>query len=116
MLEQKTQIRYDDFAKIDLRVATVLEAEIHPDADKLIILKIDLGDHQRQIVAGLRPFYTPEEVVGKQIVVVVNLEPSKMRGAVSQGMLLAALDRESDEKTMAFATPERKMLPGTRVS
>lgn len=116
MPEYKSQIRYDDFAKIDLRVATVLEAENHPDADKLIILKIDLGDQQRQIVAGLRPFYTPEDVVGKQIVVVVNLEPRKMRGTVSQGMLLAALDRESEEKSMGFVTPQREMPPGTRVS
>ena len=116
MPEYKDGIKYNDFAKLDLRVATVLEAENHPDADKLIVLQIDLGDQQRQIVAGLRPFYTPEDVVGKQIVVAVNLEPRKMRGVVSNGMLLAALDRESEQKTMSFISPQRQIKPGTKVS
>jgi methionyl-tRNA synthetase len=85
-------IQYDDFAKLELRVATVLECKAHPNADKLLILKVDLGNEQRQICAGLRQHYQPEQLVGKQIVIVANLAPRTMRGEVSQGMLLAATD------------------------
>jgi methionine--tRNA ligase beta chain len=83
-------IQYDDFAKLDLRVATVLECKPHPNADKLLVLQIDMGGERRQICAGLRQYYQPEQLVGKQIVVVANLAPRTMRGEVSQGMLLAA--------------------------
>src|SRR5690349_15917283 len=84
-------IQYDDFAKLQLRVATVLECVAHPNADKLLVLQIDLGGgEKRQICAGLRQYYQPEQLVGKQIVVVANLAPRQMRGQVSQGMLLAA--------------------------
>jgi tRNA-binding protein len=85
-------IQYDDFAKLDLRVATVLECKPHPNADKLLVLQIDLGTEKRQICAGLRQHYQPEDLVGKQIIVVQNLEPRTMRGEPSQGMLLAATD------------------------
>jgi methionyl-tRNA synthetase len=87
-----TTIQYDDFAKLDLRVATVLECKPHPNADKLLVLQIDLGTEKRQICAGLRQHYQPEQLVGKQIIVVQNLEPRTMRGEPSQGMLLAATD------------------------
>src|SRR5579862_4870715 len=87
-----TTIKYDDFAKLELRVATVLECKPHPNADKLLILQIDLGSEKRQICAGLRLHYQPEQLVGKQIIVVANLEPRTMRGEISQGMLLAATD------------------------
>src|SRR5436305_11306533 len=88
-----TTIEYDDFAKLELRVATVLECKPHPNADKLLVLQIDLGDEKRQICAGLRLHYQqPEQLVGKQIVVVANLAPRMMRGEVSQGMLIAATD------------------------
>ncbi len=90
MPEIKPIITYDDFAKIDLRVATILKAEFHPNADKLVKLQIDLGDHQRQICAGIRGYYQPEDLVGKQIVVVANLAPRQIRGEESNGMLLAA--------------------------
>src|SRR5436853_6173513 len=85
-------IQYDDFARLELRVATVLECKAHPNADKLLILKVDLGTEQRQICAGLRQHIAPEQMVGKQIVVVANLAPRQMRGEISQGMLLAATD------------------------
>src|ERR1700690_2343916 len=85
-------IKYDDFAKLDLRIATVLECKPHANADKLLVLQIDLGGEKRQICAGLRLHYTPEQLVGKQIIVVANLEPRAMRGEISQGMLLAATD------------------------
>lgn len=85
-------IQYDDFAKVELRIATVIECKVHPNADKLLVLQIDLGGEQRQICAGLRAYYEPEQLVGKQILVVANLEPRPMRGEISNGMLLAATD------------------------
>src|SRR3954453_10456718 len=92
-----TTINYDDFAKLDLRVATVLECRPHGNADKLLILQIELaGGERRQICAGLRAFYPPEQLVGKQIVIVANLEPRTMRGQISQGMLLAATDAQTN--------------------
>lgn len=90
--DQPVKIEYADFAKVELKVATVLEAKPHPNADKLLVLKVDLGDHQRQICAGIKQHYTPESLVGKQIVVVSNLAPRPLRGEMSDGMLLAASD------------------------
>src|SRR5687767_15996700 len=91
-------INFDDFAKLDLRVATVLECKPHANADKLLVLQIELaGGERRQICAGLRAFYAPEQLVGKQIVVVANLEPRTMRGEPSQGMLLAATDSATNK-------------------
>ena len=87
-----TTIQYDDFAKLELRIATVLDCKPHANADKLLVLQIDLGTEKRQICAGLRLHYQPEQLIGKQIVVVANLEPRTMRGEPSQGMLLAATD------------------------
>src|SRR3954462_5111829 len=85
-------IIYDDFAKVELRVATIVECVPHPKADKLLILQIDLGTEKRQICAGLKQHNQPEQMIGKQIVVVANLAPRKMLGEVSNGMLLAATD------------------------
>jgi len=83
-------ITIDDFFKTELRVAEVIHAERVPDADKLLKLQIKVGEEERQIVAGVAEFYTPEEMVGKKIVVVANLKPAKIRGIESNGMLLAA--------------------------
>src|SRR5262245_52525097 len=85
-------IAYEDFAKVELRVAKVLEARPHPNADKLMLLQIDVGEGEspRQIVAGIRAHYAPEQLVGKLIVVVNNLQPAMLRGETSNGMLLAA--------------------------
>ena len=83
-------ITIDDFAKLELRVAKVISAEAHPNADKLIVMQIDLGDEQRQIVAGLRQYYAPEDMVGRSLVIVANLQPAVLRGVESNGMLLAA--------------------------
>lgn len=88
-------IAYDDFAKLELRVAKVLEARPHPNADKLLLLQIDVGDEQKQIIAGIRQHYTPEQLVGRLIVVVNNLAPAMLRGEVSNGMLLAATSGEN---------------------
>src|SRR5580704_1896751 len=81
-------ITYEDFAKLDLRVATVVECIAHPNADKLLLLKVDIAGKQRQICAGLRAHYQPEQFIGKQVIVVANLAPRQMRGQISQGMLL----------------------------
>ena len=105
------KISIDDFRKIELKVATIKSAEAHPNADKLLVLQIDLGGEQRQICAGIKNSYTPEELVGKQIVVVANLETAKLRGLESQGMLLAA----SDEGRVIIMTPEKSVQAGAQV-
>ena len=88
--QPEAEISIDDFAKIQLRVAKVLEAEAVPKADKLLKLKIDLGDEQRELVSGIAKQYKPEELVGKNVIVVANLKAAKIRGVVSHGMVLAA--------------------------
>ena len=94
-------IIYDDFAKLELRVATVLECKVHPNADKLLVLQMDIGGgEKRQICAGVRAYYQPEQLVGKQVIVVANLEPRQMRGEISQGMLLAATDTTTEKVVM----------------
>ena len=88
----KPTITLDDFKKIDLRVAKVLAAEKVPKSEKLIKLQIEIGSEKRQILAGIAQYYKPEDLVGKSIVVVANLQPAKLMGQESQGMLLAAND------------------------
>lgn len=112
--EQPPRIQFDDFTKVDMRVAKVLEAREHPNADKLIVLKIDLGTEQRQICAGLRGHYEPEALVGRLIVVVTNLAPRKMRGEVSDGMLLAA--STADHSRIILLAPDAEIEPGAAVS
>jgi methionine--tRNA ligase beta chain len=106
-------IKYDDFARVDLRVARVLEARPHPNADKLLLLQIDLGDEQKQIVAGIRQHYQPEQLVGKKIIVVNNLEPAMLRGETSNGMLLAATS--ADGKVVLLTPDDPECSPGARV-
>ncbi len=105
-------ITIDEFRRLELRVATIKKAELHPNADKLLVLQIDLGTEERQIVAGIKGQYAPEELSGKQIVVVANLEPARLRGMESQGMLLAA----SDGDRIVILTPEKNVTPGARIS
>jgi len=89
-------ISFEDWQKIDIRVGTIKEVQPHPDADKLVILKIDEGKEElRQLVAGLKEYYKDEELVGKQIVFLANLEPKELRGELSQGMILAAVEGDS---------------------
>ena len=107
-------IKFDDFAKIDLRIAKIISAERIEGADKLIKLIISLGSEQRQIVAGIAPHYSPEDLVGKKIVVVANLEPKKLRGVESQGMLLAAV--KGDDEEIALLVPDKDIEEGTKVS
>jgi len=104
-------ISYEDFKKIDLRIAKILEAERVENSEKLIRLKIDLGEEKRQIVAGIGKFYNPEDLINKQIVVVANLEPRKLMGEESQGMLLAA----SDEDQISLLIPDQEIPTGAIV-
>ena len=101
----------EDFKKIELRVAEIKEVGSHPNADKLYVLKVDLGDKTKQIVAGIKGSYSPEGLLGKQVVLVDNLEPAIIRGVESQGMLLAA----QDENGIVIVSPERKMSLGSIV-
>ncbi len=114
MSETPETIKYDDFAKLDLRVAKILEAKEHPNADKLLVLQIDLGTETRQLVAGIRGHYEPADLVGRMIVVVANLAPRKMRGEESQGMLLAASNE--DHSQVILVTPMSEIAPGSSVS
>jgi methionyl-tRNA synthetase len=112
----KPTIAYEDFAKLDLRVATVLEVTDHPNADKLLVVKVDLGGEQRQIIAGLKGLVTAESLVGKQVVIVANLLPRKMRGLESNGMLLAATAAGSEPKRVVVLTTAEAVPPGSTVS
>lgn len=107
-------ITYDDFAKLELRVATVIDCKPHPNADKLLVLQIDIGTEKRQICAGLKQYIAAEALIGKQIVVVANLAPRQMRGEVSQGMLLAATDPTTGK--VIVIGPSEPAAPGSRVS
>lgn len=113
MSEPAGQITIDDFLKVQLRVAKVLEAKPHPNADKLLVLKVDLGTEQRQICAGIRAYYAPEDLVGKLIVVVANLAPRMMRGEESNGMLLAA--STEDRSQVVVVGPWTDVPPGSGV-
>ena len=105
------QIAYDDFMKVELRVATVKAAEEIPKSSKLVKLTVDLGDEQRTIVAGIRKSYAPDQLVGRQVVIVANLQPAKLMGVESQGMVLAA----SQNGDAVLLHPEHEVPPGTRV-
>jgi len=105
------EISYKDFAKLDLRVGTIERVESVPGADKLYKLTVDLGGEKRTLVAGLRPYYHEADLHGKQIVVVMNLQPKRIKGIESHGMLLAA----QDSSTVALLRPDRHVEEGARV-
>ncbi|MFA6217444.1 MAG: methionine--tRNA ligase subunit beta [Candidatus Omnitrophota bacterium] len=104
-------VSIEDFKKLELKVATIKEVNEHPNADRLYVLIVDLGDKTRQIVAGIRNSYKKEDLLGKQVVVIDNLEPALLRGVESQGMILAA----SDESGIAVVSPGREMKLGSVV-
>lgn len=114
MAEPTPVVTFDDFLKLDLRIATIEQADAHPAADKLLVLQVDLGTEKRQIIAGIRNHYDPATLVGRQIVVCANLAPRKMRGLDSQGMLLAA--SSADQSQVILLAPERPIAPGSKVS
>ena len=104
----KPEITLEEFGKIDLRVATVIQAERIPKAKKVLKLEVDLG-HKRTIVAGIAQNYAPEELVGKQIIIVANLKPAKLMGVISNGMLVAAVDNSGP----TLAALDKPADPGT---
>ncbi|MFO1021733.1 MAG: hypothetical protein U0903_13695 [Planctomycetales bacterium] len=107
----KPLIPYDLFSQVELRIATVLEAREHPNANKLLLLKIKVGAIEKQIVAGIKAHYSPESLVGTQIVIVNNLEPAMLRGEESHGMLLAA----SADDQVVVLRPDKPIVPGAKV-
>ena len=110
----KPLVEFDDFARLDLRVARVLECREHPNADKLLVLKVDLGTEQRQICAVLKNHYKPEDLVNRLVIVVANLEPRSMRGEVSQGLLLSAAEGPLKQKVIVLS-PSADITPGSVV-
>ena len=114
--EPKAMITYDDFAKLDLRVAKVLSVIEHPNADKLLVIDVDIGGQTRQIVAGLRPYIPAESLVGKNVIVVANLEPRKMRGIDSNGMLLAASWLVGEDRKLVTITTDGEAPSGAAVT
>lgn len=104
---QKETIQYDDFIKMDMRVGTILEAEKMPKADKLLILKVDTGIDTRTIVSGIAEHFSPEEIIGKQVTVLVNLAPRKLRGVESQGMILMS---ENSDGKLVFINPDNDKI------
>ena len=106
-------IQYEDFVKLDLRVATILSVKLHPNAEKLLVLTIKVGDNERQIVAGIRKQYENMDLVGRQIVIVANLEPRTLRGETSHGMLLAASEEDGH---LALIQPDKTISSGAKVS
>ena len=105
------QITIDEFMKIQLKTAKVLSAERVPRSEKLIKLQVDLGGEQRQVVAGIGKKYTPEELIGRTVVIVANLKPAKLMGVESQGMVLAA----GDADVLEVLILQRDVPPGTKV-
>jgi methionyl-tRNA synthetase len=110
----KEEIGIEDFGKLELRIGKILEVNPHPNADKLYVLKIDIGTEVRQSVAGVKKWYKPEELVGKHVAVVCNLKPVNLRGVESYGMILAALT--PDKASLAILTPDREIPVGTEIS
>ena len=108
----RTNIEFDDFTKLDIRVGTILECQKVPKADKLLQFKIDDGLETRTIVSGIAKHYKPEELVGKQVCFIANLAPRKLKGIVSEGMILSA---ENNDGSLAVIMPEREVKPGSEV-
>ncbi len=104
-------VTIDDFRKLQLIIAQIKEVGPHPNADRLYVVKVDTGTEVRQIVAGIRGSYTPEQLVGRRIVLVANLDPAVIRGVESQGMLLAASDAEG----ISVLSPDREITLGSTV-
>ena len=110
--ETKPQIKFDDFAKVDMRIGTIELAEYIEGSEKLLKLMVDFGEFgKRQILSGIKEWFKPKNLINKQLVFVVNIEPRKMMGLESQGMILAG---ESDGKVILIA-PKKKVINGTQL-
>ena len=112
-IEPKENVSYDDFARLQFQVGEIISCEAVPKADKLLCSQVKVGSQVRQIVSGIRNTYSPEEMVGKKVMVLVNLEPRKIRGLVSEGMLLCA---EDENGNLSLVTPEKEMPAGAEIS
>jgi methionyl-tRNA synthetase len=125
-MADKPIIAYEDFAKLDLRIATITACEPHPNADRLLKIRVDDGTPSgRQVCAGIRAWYDPAALVGRQVVIVANLEPRTIRGERSEGMILAASNlaggagdpaRGGTERDVVILAPQREVPPGSPVS
>ncbi|RKY36657.1 MAG: hypothetical protein DRP73_03015 [Candidatus Omnitrophota bacterium] len=104
-------LSFNDFQKMELVIGRIKEVEDHPNADKLYVLKVSVGDEERTLVAGIKSYYSREDLVGKQIVVVKNLEPAIIRGVKSEGMLLAAQDSQG----VSILIPDREVEDGAGI-
>jgi len=111
-IEAKAEIEYDDFAKLQFQVGEIIACEAVPKSKKLLCSQVKIGSQVRQIVSGIKAHYTPEEMVGKKVMVLVNLKPAKLAGVLSEGMLLCAEDAEGN---LALMTPEKKMPAGAEI-
>ncbi|HPG74059.1 MAG TPA: methionine--tRNA ligase subunit beta, partial [Bacteroidales bacterium] len=109
----KESIEYDDFTKLDIRIATIKEAEKVPKADKLLKLVLETGLDTRIVVSGIAQYYKPEDIIGKQVCLLANLAPRKLRGIESQGMILMASEPDG---TLTFVSPESVTMNGSAVS
>ena len=105
-------ISFEDFKKVSLKIARIKDVKDHPNADRLYILTVEIGEETRELVAGLKKAYKPEDLQGKLVVVADNLQPAVIRGVESNGMVLAAQDGD----TFAFLTPEKPVSPGSQIS
>jgi methionine--tRNA ligase beta chain len=111
-MEIKSVINFEEFEKVDLRAGKIIEAEKVEGSDKLLKLQIDLGEEKRQILAGIGKTYTPEELINKTVIVIINLEPRMLMGLESQGMVLAV----KDNNNLSVLVPEKEILPGSKIS
>jgi methionine--tRNA ligase beta chain len=111
-MEIKDIINFEEFEKVDLRAGKVIEAERVEGSDKLLKLQIDLGEEKRQILAGIGKAYTPEELINKTLIVIINLEPRMLMGLESQGMVLAV----KDVNNLSILVPEKEIVPGSKIS
>lgn len=111
-LEPKAEITYDDFAKLQFQVGEIIKCEAVPKSKKLLCSQVKIGTKTRQIISGIKAYYTPEEMVGKKVMVVTNLKPAKLAGMLSEGMILCAEDAEGN---LALMTPEKKMPAGAEI-
>ncbi len=108
-------VSFNEWKKLDIRIGKITAVENHPNADKLVILKVDFGDGEKQLVAGVKGFYKNEQLKGKKIVVLTNLEPATIRGVKSEGMLLAAVEKEDGIKKVVLLQPEKDVAEGTKI-
>ncbi len=106
-------IKFSDWKKLDLRVGEIKGVKKHPNADKLILLKIDVGDKEINLVAGIKQYYNEDDLIGKKVIVFVNLEPAVFRGIKSEGMILAAVDQENN--IVSLLQPDSDIKNGAKI-